>query len=423
VNASHLPTTGTAATAARLRDRRADSWFRRSTVQTRLTLAFSLLGLMNLASLALAMWQLAQVKAGTLDPEAGVRQLLLLFAVLAVVSTPLIVALLYHVILPMHAAVRIARKVADGDLTGKVRTGGRDEMARLMLALDDMTENLRRIVGQVKRGADAVAATAGRVRAGHEDLSQRTEQQASTLEETASSMEQLTASVSHNTEHARQASALAHDAERVALAGGEVVGRVVGSMARIAESAREIAEISSVIDGIAFQTNLLALNAAVEAARAGEQGRGFAVVAGEVRTLAQRCAEAAREIKGLIGESVQRVDEGHRLVDTAGTTMEQIVASVRQVTALVGGIAAASSEQTAGIEQVNTAVSQMDQAVQQNATLVEQTATSTQELHAQAEALLRAVAQFRLQDAAGGGLQVAAAPAWQALPDARGSFA
>ena len=386
---------GRAAAPARQADRAARGWFRWSTVQTRLTLAFSLLGAMNLASLLIAIWQLQRVQSEGLAPEAATRQLLTLFGVLAVVSTPLIVALLYHIIKPMYAAVHIARKVADGDLSVKVRTGGTDELARLMLALDDMTENLRRIVGHVSRGAVVVATTAARVHDSHVELSQRTEQQASTLEESASAIEELTATVSQNADNARQASELALDAARVATQGGEVVGRVVGSMAGITESARRIEDISTVIDGIAFQTNLLALNAAVEAARAGEQGRGFAVVAGEVRNLSQRCAAAAREIKGLISVSAQRVDEGRQLVDDAGRTMTQIVAAVQQVSALVAEIAAASSEQKTGIEQVNTAIAQMDGVVQQNATMVEETAHSTAELHAQSEELLRAVAQFR----------------------------
>jgi methyl-accepting chemotaxis protein len=324
-------------------------------------------------------------------------QLLSVFAVLTILTVPVVVLLFFHILQPMYAAVRIARKVADGDLTVQVRTGGSDEMARLMLALDDMTRNLRRIVGEVQRSAGAVAQAGDQVRQGQGDLSERTETQASTLEETASSMEELTATVSQNAETARQASQLAASAAEVALQGGEVVGQVVRSMGGISTSARRISEISGVIDSIAFQTNILALNAAVEAARAGEQGRGFAVVAAEVRNLAQRSAQAAREIKGLIAESVQQVEGGARLADAAGRTMEQIVTSVRRVSELIAEIAAASEEQRSGIEQVNTAIGQMDQVVQKNAALVEQTTQSTEVLHRHSSALLQSVAQFRLE--------------------------
>jgi methyl-accepting chemotaxis protein len=393
----------------RLLDPKARSWLRHSTVRTRLTAAFIILAGVSLSATLMAVWQLGQIEHAALTEGSGAavaerarsasRLLLVLFVVLTAVSIPFVVALLMNILRPMLVAVRIARKVADGDLTVQVRTGGRDELARLMLALDDMTRNLRRIVGQVKKGAGTVASTAGRVRDGHLDLSQRTEHQATTLEETASSMEQLTATVAQNAHNASQASELALGAAQVAAQGGDVVGRVVGSMAAITDSARKIEDISTVIDGIAFQTNLLALNAAVEAARAGEQGRGFAVVAGEVRNLAQRCATAAREIKALISESAVRVDEGRKLADAAGSTMQEIVSSVGKVSALVRQIAAASGEQKAGIEQVNTAIGQMDQVVQQNASLVEQTSASTEDLYAQAAELLRAVEQFRLEDA------------------------
>jgi methyl-accepting chemotaxis protein len=228
------------------------------------------------------------------------------------------------------------------------------------------------------------------------DLSQRTEEQASTLEETASSMEELTTSVTQNADHARQASQLAVDASEVARRGGEVVGQVVQTMTGISDSSRKISEIIGVIDGIAFQTNILALNAAVEAARAGEQGRGFAVVAAEVRNLAQRSAAAAKEIKALIGSSVEQVDAGSRLVQAAGTTMGDIVASVKKVSDLISEIAAASHEQSSGIEQVNTAVTQMDQVVQQNASLVEESTAATEAMKEQAGSLLKLVARFRL---------------------------
>ncbi|HYE39065.1 MAG TPA: methyl-accepting chemotaxis protein, partial [Ramlibacter sp.] len=251
-----------------------------------------------------------------------------------------------------------------------------------------------RIVRQVMGGAGAVAATAAQLRAGHQDLSQRTETQASTLQQTASSMEELTATVAQNAGHAREASQLAAGAADVARKGGDVVGEVVRAMGGLSQSARRIEEISGVIDAIAFQTNILALNAAVEAARAGEQGRGFAVVAAEVRSLAQRSAEAAREIKALSIESAGKAGDGTRLVDAAGRTMAEIVGSVGAVSRLIAEIAAASDEQRSGIEQVNAAIGQMDRVVQQNAALVEQTTQFVEALHTQSAALLRAVAQF-----------------------------
>ncbi|HEY1230956.1 MAG TPA: methyl-accepting chemotaxis protein [Ramlibacter sp.] len=337
--------------------------------------------------------------ASVLDGRAAhaSRDLLVLFGVLAALTTPVVVALFVHILRPMYAAVRIARKVADGDLTVKVRTGGRDEMARLMLALDDMTESLRRTVGEVVRSAGAVAQAGAQVRRGQQDLSRRTESQASTLEETASSMEQLTATVAQNAESAREASELAAGAAGLARKGGDVVAEVVGSMQGISESARRIEDIIGVIDGIAFQTNILALNAAVEAARAGEQGRGFAVVAAEVRALAQRSAAAAREIKGLIGDSVGKVEHGAGLVDTAGRTMEDIVGAVRKVSDMIADIAAASDQQRSGIEQVNAAIGEMEGVVQQNAALVDETGQSTEALHLHSEALLASGAKFRLK--------------------------
>jgi methyl-accepting chemotaxis protein len=325
-------------------------------------------------------------------------ELLGLTAMFWLLTVPIAVVLIIHILRPLYGAVRIARQVADGNLTIKVRTGGHDETARLMLALDDMTENLRRIVADVVRSAGAVAHAGGQVRTGQDDLSQRTETQASTLEQTAGSMEELTATVSQNAETARQASRLALDAAEAARKGGEVVGEVVRSMDGISTSSRKITDIIGVIDAIAFQTNILALNAAVEAARAGEQGRGFAVVAAEVRNLAQRSASAAREIKDLIAESSVQVEDGAKRVDAAGRTMEEIVRSVRRVSDLNAEIAAASDEQRAGIEQVNTAISQMDQVVQKNAALVEQTSQSTEVLHRHSAALLQTVAQFQLEE-------------------------
>ena len=297
---------------------------------------------------------------------------------------------------PISEGVAAAQRVAGGDLSVGVLANGRDETARLLQALSEMTHNLRTLVGEVASGAHTVADTSAQIAQGNLDLSQRTEEQASTLEETASSLEELTSTVQQNAHNARQASQLAVGASEVARKGGQVVSQVVSTMTGISESSRKIADIISVIDGIAFQTNILALNAAVEAARAGEQGRGFAVVAAEVRSLAQRSAAAAKEIKVLIGDSVNKVDAGTKLVDAAGRTMEEIVASVKQVTELIAEIAAASQEQSAGIEQVNTAVTQMDQVVQQNASLVEEATAATESMKEQAGSLLQIVSRFNL---------------------------
>jgi len=298
--------------------------------------------------------------------------------------------------LPIGEAVAGAKRVAEGDLRFELRSARRDELGQLLQSLGEMTANLRRLVGEVVTGAHLVADTSTQIAQGNVDLSQRTEEQASTLEETASSMEELTTSVTQNADHARQASQLAVAASEVARRGGDAVGEVVQTMTGISESSGKIAEIIGVIDGIAFQTNILALNAAVEAARAGEQGRGFAVVAAEVRTLAQRSAAAAKEIKTLIGGSVQQVEAGSRQVEAAGRTMGDIVASVKKVADLIAEIAAASHEQSAGIEQVNTAVTQMDQVVQQNASLVEEATGATESMKEQAITLLDMVSRFRL---------------------------
>jgi methyl-accepting chemotaxis protein len=297
---------------------------------------------------------------------------------------------------PLKQAIELADAVAAGDLTREIQASGRDEIAHLQIALRDMVLNLRKLVASVRVGVDSVAVASGEIASGNQDLSARTEQQASSLEQTASSMEQLSSTVKQNAESARQANQLAVAASEVAGRGGEVVGNVVETMGQIQASSRKIAEIIGVIDGIAFQTNILALNAAVEAARAGEQGRGFAVVAGEVRSLAQRSAQAAREIKGLIADSVSKVESGSRQVTEAGSTMQDLVVQVRRVTDLLGEIAAATVEQSGGIGSVNSAVSHLDQMTQQNAALVEQSAAAAASLRSQAEQLAQAIAIFKL---------------------------
>ena len=297
---------------------------------------------------------------------------------------------------PLREAVNVAQRVAGGDLSSRIEVHSRDETGELLTALKDMNESLVRIVGEVRAGAEAIENGTGEIASGNADLSQRTEEQASSLEETASSMEELTSTVKQNAENARQANQLAIGASDVAVRGGEVVSQVVGTMSSINESSRKIVDIIGVIDGIAFQTNILALNAAVEAARAGEQGRGFAVVATEVRNLAQRSAAAAKEIKALIGDSVEKVDAGTKLVDAAGKTMEEIVVAVKRVTDIMAEITAASQEQSSGIEQVNRAVAQMDEVTQQNAALVEEAAAAAESLKEQAQTLEAAVAVFNV---------------------------
>jgi methyl-accepting chemotaxis protein len=316
---------------------------------------------------------------------------------------------------PLRQALAVANAVAAGDLTSKVDAKGDCEVAQLLRALKTMNEQLAVTVSTVRGSTDAIATASSEVAAGNLDLSARTEQQAGSLEETASSMEELTSTVRQNADNARQANTLADTASGVAARGGQVIQEVVQTMEQIHAASGKIVDIIAVIDGIAFQTNILALNAAVEAARAGEQGRGFAVVAGEVRSLAQRSAAAAREIKGLIGDSSERVEAGSRLVKDAGATMAEIVTSVRRVADILNEISSASQEQSAGIQQVNEAVTQMDGVTQQNAALVEQAAAASQSLQEQAGRLTEAVAVFRL-DAQAAGAAVQRAPVTPAVP-------
>jgi methyl-accepting chemotaxis protein len=299
---------------------------------------------------------------------------------------------------PLGEAIFIAETVAAGDLSKEFETERGGDFGRLLRGMGEMEDTLTDVVTRIKASTDSIVVASGQIAAGNQDLSSRTEEQASSLEETAASMEELTSTVKQNADNARQANQLALSASEVAVKGGNVVGQVVDTMASINASSKKIVDIIGVIDGIAFQTNILALNAAVEAARAGEQGRGFAVVASEVRSLAQRSGAAAKEIKGLIDDSVGKVDVGSALVGEAGKTMAEIVGSVKRVTDIIGEITAASHEQAQGIEQVNQAIAQMDQVTQQNAALVEEAAAAVQSLQEQAGSLSQVVATFKLDD-------------------------
>ena len=334
------------------------------------------------------------------------RVLLLGLVAAAIVLSAMIGYFITHSITqPIGEAVKIAQTVAKGDLTSKIESKSKDEAGQLLQALKEMNEGLHHVCTQVRSGTATIASATAQIAMGNMDLSSRTEQQASSLEETASSMEQLTSTVKQNGDNALQANQLAISASEIAVKGGAVVSEVVQTMGSINESSRKIVDIISVIDGIAFQTNILALNAAVEAARAGEQGRGFAVVASEVRNLAQRSASAAKEIKVLIDDSVEKVSTGSKLVDQAGTTMDEIVGSIRRVTDIMGEITAATREQVDGIEQISQAVTDMDVVTQQNAALVEEAAAAAEALQGQANNLVEVVSGFHTGD------QMVAAPA------------
>jgi methyl-accepting chemotaxis protein len=340
----------------------------------------------------------ATAVAGAEDAYANTRNLVLAIAIAAcVIASAIGYAVTRSITVPISQAVEVARRVANRDLSVHVVSTSTDETGQLLQALRAMTESLVTVVASVRSGSDSLASAASEIASGNADLSNRTERQAASIQQTASSMDELSSTVkmsASNSTHARQ---LATDAAAKAQQGGEAVSKVVRTMGDIASSSKKISDIIGVIDGIAFQTNILALNAAVEAARAGEQGRGFAVVAAEVRTLAQRSATAAKEIKGLIGESVDKVDEGTQLVDVAAGTIAQIVQSVQHVAGIVSEITSATVEQSAGIDLVNGAVSEMDQVTQQNASLVEQVAAAADSMRTQVQRLVSDVSVFKLE--------------------------
>lgn len=360
--------------------------------------------------------QLLGVDVQQIKAEATATRNWLVGLAVAVIALLVVAALHVGSVLSRRVALTrsVAERVRDGDLTQAVRDDTRDEFSPLLRTMQDMQDSLTRTVSTVRENAESVAIASAQIAQGNADLSQRTEEQASSLQQTAATMEQLGTTVRQNAENAQQANQLAQGASSVAVKGGEVVGEVVQTMKGISESSRRIADIIGTIDGIAFQTNILALNAAVEAARAGEQGRGFAVVAGEVRSLAQRSAEAAKEIKSLISDSVERVEQGSAMADRAGQTMDEVVNAIRRVTDIVGEISSASNEQSTGISQVGEAVGQMDQVTQQNAALVEESAAAAESLKNQAEDLVKGVSSFKLA-------RLAASTARPASPPSRPS--
>jgi methyl-accepting chemotaxis protein len=373
-------------------------------ISAQLGAAFGIVLLLMATGLAIGIAGLQDVAGSGVAPElaghiASTRNLMAGFGVAALLAGAGCSAWLARSIMqPLGEAIFIAETVASGDLSKEFETERGGDFGRLLRGMGEMEDTLTDVVTRIKASTDSIVVASGQIAAGNQELSSRTEEQASSLEQTAASMEELTSTVKQNADNARQANQLALSASEVAVKGGSVVGQVVDTMASINASSRKIVDIIGVIDGIAFQTNILALNAAVEAARAGEQGRGFAVVASEVRSLAQRSAAAAKEIKGLIDDSVGKVDAGSALVGEAGKTMEEIVSGVKRVTDIIGEITAASHEQAQGIEQVNQAIAQMDQVTQQNAALVEEAAAAAQSLQEQADSLSQVVATFKLDD-------------------------
>ena len=339
-------------------------------------------------------------KAGNLheDNLVGLNLLLGMAVIAVILGVVLALLITRSITLPLGSAIAFAQRVSSRDLTGQLKSTGTDEIAALRNALQNMNSNLLSVIREVRQGADSIATASQQIAAGNIDLSSRTEQQASSLAQTAATMEELTTTVKQNADNARQANGLAESAAAVATRSGEVVSKVVQTMGAINTSSKQIVDIITVIDSIAFQTNILALNAAVEAARAGEQGKGFAVVASEVRTLAQRSAQAAKEIKNLIDKSVSITEEGNRLVSEAGHTMEETVASIRRVTDIMGEITAASQEQSIGIDQINLAVSQMDQVTQQNAALVQEASAASDSMQDQARSMAELVSTFHIGD-------------------------